>query len=354
MITANLNKIKTISSSSISGLSQAADYNFKQLVTGLNALLESIGYDGSTNALHLGALQVDEDVQFYSALGFGNDPLNPTLKITADGKLVGKTLEAPVVNVTRLRFRDFNDVSNISKPGIPGEVVYVGDGVYSEGIYAYLTTTGWTILTGTGGGGGATALSGLTDVQLSGVTDGDFLQYNASDNKWENSQFTVSPGDFFGALNTVLTAPFVPYWTGTVLSNTNMQYDLGSNTLNIAGNITATTKSFLIDNPVRKGYQLRYGNLEGPEHAVYVRGRSNKHRINLPKHWKWLVDEDSITVSITSIGDYWPNYYVRHITSECVVIGGPKTCGEFFYHIFATRKDVEKLEVEPKKAKTKK
>ena len=43
--------------------------------------------------------------------------------------------------------------------------------------------------------------------------------------------------------------------------------------------------------------------IEGPETAVYVRGRlTDNSVIELPDYWKGLVDPDSITVSLTQIG----------------------------------------------------
>lgn len=39
---------------------------------------------------------------------------------------------------------------------------------------------------GSGGGGGSTTLSGLTDVDISTPTDGQTLVYNATSGKWEN------------------------------------------------------------------------------------------------------------------------------------------------------------------------
>ena len=42
------------------------------------------------------------------------------------------------------------------------------------------------IAKGGGGGGGASALSGLTDVDISNPTDGQVLVYNAESGKWEN------------------------------------------------------------------------------------------------------------------------------------------------------------------------
>lgn len=41
--------------------------------------------------------------------------------------------------------------------------------------------------TGGGTGGGATALSQLTDVQVSSIGAGDVLSYDASSSKWKNA-----------------------------------------------------------------------------------------------------------------------------------------------------------------------
>ena len=40
---------------------------------------------------------------------------------------------------------------------------------------------------------------------------------------------------------------------------------------------SGATKSFVIDHPTKPDKKLQYASLEGPEHSVYLRGRS---------HWK--------------------------------------------------------------------
>ena len=115
----------------------------------------------------------------------------------------------------------------------------------------------------------------------------------------------------------------------------------------VNGSLSATSKSFLIDHPTKKGYKLRYGSLEGPENGVYVRGRlKGKSYIQLPDHWTGLVDEDSITVHLTSIG-HTQGLYVSDIEKNKVWIG---TNSDYqihcFYTVFAERKDIDKLVVE--------
>jgi hypothetical protein len=118
----------------------------------------------------------------------------------------------------------------------------------------------------------------------------------------------------------------------------------GSN-VTINGNLNATTKSFVIPHPTRKNATLHYGSLEGPEHGVYVRGRlTGENTITLPKYWSKLVDEESITVTLTPIGSATP-HFVKSVSSKAVKIG---SSGEIdcFYMINAERKDVPKLQVE--------
>jgi hypothetical protein len=115
--------------------------------------------------------------------------------------------------------------------------------------------------------------------------------------------------------------------------------------LSITGALTATTKSFDIEHPTKENMRLRYGSLEGPENGVYVRGKSSSSTITLPDYWTGLVDPDSITVQVTSIGKH-KNLYVKDISDNTVTIGGVRGEFEFFYFIQAERIDVDKLVVE--------
>ena len=125
---------------------------------------------------------------------------------------------------------------------------------------------------------------------------------------------------------------------------------IGTNTittgykLQVRGGFAATTKSFVIDHPTKPGMMLRYGSLEGGENGVYVRGRTKTNVIELPDHWTGLVDENSITVSLTAIGRK-QELYVKEIKDNKIIIGGTRDI-DCFYTVFGERKDVEKLVVE--------
>ena len=113
----------------------------------------------------------------------------------------------------------------------------------------------------------------------------------------------------------------------------------------VTGLLSATTKSFDIEHPSKEGKRLGYGVLEGPEHGVYVRGKSNSYIIELPEEWIGLVHEDSITVQLTAIGKP-QELYIENIEDNKIYIGSERTIENYFYYVQAERKDVDKIEVE--------
>ena len=112
-----------------------------------------------------------------------------------------------------------------------------------------------------------------------------------------------------------------------------------------SGSIVATTKLFDIEHPTKgEGYRLAHACLEGPEAGVYYRGRlKNQKIIKLPYYWKDLVSVDSITVQLQPIGAH-QDIIVKRWDDENIYLqaqgGLPINC---FYHVYAERKDVEKL-----------
>jgi hypothetical protein len=112
----------------------------------------------------------------------------------------------------------------------------------------------------------------------------------------------------------------------------------------ITGHLSATSKSFLIDHPTQLGKKLQYGSLEGPEHGVFVRGKTSDTTINLPNYWASLVDENSISVNLTPI-DVFSNIYVVEYDNRRVVTNG-NNGNDYFYTVYGERKDIPKLTVE--------
>jgi hypothetical protein len=117
------------------------------------------------------------------------------------------------------------------------------------------------------------------------------------------------------------------------------------------GNFFAVSKSFLIPHPTpvkaAEGKKLRYASLEGPENGVYFRGRlDGENEIVLPDYWVDLVDPESITVSLTARKFAQPSLFVVDANAEKVVVESDREINCDFV-VFATRRDIAKLEVEP-------
>ncbi len=103
-------------------------------------------------------------------------------------------------------------------------------------------------------------------------------------------------------------------------------------------------KNFDIPHPSKKGWRLTHACVEGPEAAVYFRGRIvNKTEIDFPSYWKDLVDIESITVSLTPIGSHQDVIIKRWDDKKIYLQSKGNMLIDCFYHVYAERKDTEKL-----------
>ena len=127
---------------------------------------------------------------------------------------------------------------------------------------------------------------------------------------------------------------------------TSMQASISANAAAAAAaqSTASSKKGFDISHPTKDNTRLRYICVEGPTADVFVRGRlTGKNVIELPEHWRGLVDPETITVTLTQIK-----------TSQDLIIDGIEwgtrikvrsgngTDIDCFYYVQAERKDVEK------------
>ena len=139
--------------------------------------------------------------------------------------------------------------------------------------------------------------------------------------------------------------------TGNITASENITTDA-----HFVGDITKTSgtppgcKLFDIQHPTKDGHRLAHACIEGPEVAVYTRGRvcNGKNVIDLPEYWDGLVDYETLTVQLTCLGSH-QNVIVKRISpmERKVYLqsqGGMPV--DAFYHIMAQRKDVPNLVVE--------
>ena len=161
-----------------------------------------------------------------------------------------------------------------------------------------------------------------------------------------------------GLCNGVNHSPYSLAVAGNAVIMENLDVNLA---LNVGTNIIAAgdvssfcgghrlslKKNFDIPHPSKLGWRLRHTCLEGSSNDVYHRGKLiSDHKIILPEYWKDLVDSETITVSITPIGES-QDIYVKTIDNNIIYLNSDDSKDiHCFYHIYGERKDGEKLIVE--------
>ena len=143
--------------------------------------------------------------------------------------------------------------------------------------------------------------------------------------------------------------------TGTIKASGTITASNFVGSVSSASGKSSGAKAFDIPHPSKEGHRLRHICLEGPETAVYHRGRLKESNvINLPEYWKDLVHEDSITVQLQPIGSN-QNLVIQEFSNEFIVVAEDSTNTDLitdlstidcFYHVYGERKDVERLIVE--------
>ena len=169
------------------------------------------------------------------------------------------------------------------------------------------------------------------------------------------------PGIIKGGCGAVNNSPYSLAVIGDAVVFDNLDINLNVNcgaTINAGGNVVSagevssycgnhklsSKKDFDIAHPTKPGWRLTHACVEGPEAAVYVRGRlRNETEIKLPEYWKKLVDIETITINLQPIGSH-QDIIIKRWDDEKIYLQSkgnmPIDC---FYHIYAERIDTEKL-----------
>ena len=123
-----------------------------------------------------------------------------------------------------------------------------------------------------------------------------------------------------------------------------------NNEINGAGEVTSNNGTHILSNkkdlpfdmphPNKKGWRLRHVCIEGPEIAVYCRGKvSGDGIINVPSFWEGLVNMNDITISLTPMGS-WQELFVKEVVGNQIIVrnnaGGPINAD---YYIVGRRLD---------------
>jgi len=128
-------------------------------------------------------------------------------------------------------------------------------------------------------------------------------------------------------------------------NQTTFSGSLFADSVSMPGHSLSSKKNFDISHPNKDGWRLRHSCLEGPENAVYFRGRlTDKNVIELPSYWKGFVDPESITVTLTQIGSSQDLIVEKIEWGEKVIIkSGNASNIDCYYVIHGTRLDGDRL-----------
>lgn len=190
----------------------------------------------------------------------------------------------------------------------------------------------------TGGpkGSGIGKLEGYTDI------GGKNFKVTASSTEFTSAKFSVtavSTLEITGSKKVDIRAPKLlinaaktNFYGTVIVPNAG---DVGSAILELR----ASKKTFDITHPNKPGYRLRHACVEGPEAAVYIRGRLNNNNIiELPDYWNGLIDPETITVNLTQIG-HSQDLIVEKIEwgRKIIVKSGNGTSINCYYQVWADR-----------------
>lgn len=113
-------------------------------------------------------------------------------------------------------------------------------------------------------------------------------------------------------------------WTTTTTLGDSIASESGT-ILTVGGTLRATVKQFYIPHPIKPGWWLAHGSLEGPENGVYQRGNCEGREdyvVELPDYWEKLNGND-YSIQITSYGNY--HLYVSKQDGKSFVVSRCKT-----------------------------
>ncbi len=315
-------------------------------------LYKGFYYDPSTNSIFIGSNGVlTAKIDSSGRVGFGTGNAALTAQVTFSG--------SPSIPPLRLIGLSVNESA-------PKFLVVDNDGFvkFREDVTTGVTVTN-NVVTTTNSSGGTTTftVNAITGGTFSGDTivsqgsgtisniSGIKTLYNTDGSLTGNRVVTVGSNSitFSGASANMVRV----IYTGATLTDKVLESGTGGGSnfyVTANGDLSATSKSFLIPNKLKSGYMLRHGSLEGPEHGVYVRGKlHNTNKIELPDYWEWLVDESTITVQLTPIGTF-QKYLVESISTSEIEISNLENSENIncFYIIHGERKDIDKMIVDEK------
>lgn len=158
-----LTSVKTLTNASTTSVVELSNFNFSALTSSIKEFLRTINYvQGDANVsvdiqtITSNIVNIKNSLAIYGTqLAQSTGP--PVIRLDSTGTILAKNFVAEdVAEVTRIRMNVYGALPPV---GIPGEIIYiVSQGDRREGVYVWLNSTGWTLLSGGNGGGTASCM----------------------------------------------------------------------------------------------------------------------------------------------------------------------------------------------------
>jgi hypothetical protein len=225
-------------------------------------------------------------------------------------------------------------------PGVPTANCMIGPGVHP----ITLDIKGITNILGNTFQTGNFTVSGTIQRQAVMTATGVQARAAASLTTGVSTKAALNQGNTFNHFGTVNVDGTCV--AASFLGNISSTFGINPETSSaIAQAAASPPKGFDMHHPTKPGWRLTHICIEGPEAAVYYRGKlKDSNYIELPDYWRGLVDVETITVHLTPQGSYQELFYeISDWGTKIKVInnsGGVINCS---YVIYGERKDVDKI-----------
>ena len=251
-----LTAVKKLSNSSTTSLVELTNFNFGEITSAIKEFLTSINYNQSTNEVSVDIDTVASNlVTVRRGLSvYGTQLVNgsyPTvINLSPSGTVTAKNFIAEdVAEILRLRLRVFGALPTT---GVPGEIVYIAaQGNRIEGVYVWLVSTGWTLLSG--GSGAAGTAKCMQEVIMQAVAD---VVSADNTNASEDGIFLVPAPLAATAFMLFVNGQLVPVGDGDITAPAYLSNDGGLNAVTFN---EADSTCQLYWNPSIAGYGLDTG-----------------------------------------------------------------------------------------------